>query len=124
MEPDGTQGNPAGIPTTSDAPGTNALASLTPVKEKKTAEELASMIRQDLSEVDACPRRGVNVTVYGLNPWNSMLTFGVDAGPVHNKAYLQSFCDIITERCGWMTSSSLPSPSSCGWIPTRPEFYQ
>jgi hypothetical protein len=66
--------------------------------EKKTAEELASMIRQDLSEVDACPRRGVNVTVYGLNPWNSMLTFGVDAGPVHNKAYLQSFCDIITER--------------------------
>ena len=98
MEPDGTQGNPAGIPTTSDAPGTNALASLTPVKEKKTAEGLASMIRQDLSEVDACPRRGVNVTVYGLNPWNSMLTFGVDAGPVHNKAYLQSFCDIITER--------------------------
>src|SRR5258705_3609177 len=98
MEPDGTQRNPAGIPTTSDAPGTNALASLTPVKEKKTAEELASMIRQDLSEVDACPRRGVNVTVYGLNPWNSMLTFGVDAGPVHNKAYLQSFCDIITER--------------------------
>ena len=84
-------------PSTSDAPGTNALASLTPVKEKKTAEELASMIRQDVSEVDACPSRGVNVTVYGLNPWNSMLTFGVDAGPVHNKAYLQSFCDIITE---------------------------
>ena len=89
MESDGRQGNPAGIPTTSDAPGNNALASLTPVKEKETAEELASMIRQDLSEVDACPRRGVNVTVYGLNPWNSTLTFGVDAGPVHNKAYLQ-----------------------------------
>jgi hypothetical protein len=97
-ESDGRQGNPAGIPTTSDAPGNSALASLTPVKEKKTAEELASMIRQDLSEVDACPRRGVNVTVYGFNPWNSMLTFGVDAGPVHNKAHLQSFCDIITER--------------------------
>ena len=93
---DGTQGNPAGIPTTSDAPGNNA--SLTPVKEKKTAEELASMIRQDLSEVDACPRGGVNVTVYGLNPWNSMLTFGVDAGSVSNKAELQNFCDIITER--------------------------
>jgi hypothetical protein len=56
------------------------------------------MIRQDLGEVNACPdRRGVKVTVYGLNPWNSMLTFGVNAGPVHNKAYLQSF-DIITER--------------------------
>jgi hypothetical protein len=30
--------------------------------------------------------------------WNSMLTFGVDAGPFPNKAGLQSFCDIITER--------------------------
>jgi hypothetical protein len=54
------------------------------------------MIRQDLSGVDGCPRRGVTVTVYGLSPWNSMLTFGVDAGPVPNKADLQSFCDLIT----------------------------
>ena len=38
------------------------------------------------------------MTVYGQNPWNSMLTFSVDAGPVRNKAYLQGFCDIITER--------------------------
>ena len=73
MEPDGTQRNPAGIPTTSDAPGTNALASLTPVKEKKTAEELASMIRQDVSEVDACPSRGVNVTV-----WSQSMEFDAD----------------------------------------------
>src|ERR1700722_15519492 len=61
-------------------------------------EELAAMIRHDLSNVDRRHRRGVIVTVYGLNPWNSMLTFGVDAGPVPNKADLQSFCDIITER--------------------------
>jgi hypothetical protein len=27
-----------------------------------------------------------------------MLTFGVDAGPVPNKAELQSFCNILTER--------------------------
>ena len=38
------------------------------------------------------------MTVYGLDPWNSMLTFGVDAGPVPNKADLQIFFDIITER--------------------------
>ena len=38
------------------------------------------------------------MTVYGLNPWNSLLAFGVDAGPVPNKTDLQSFCDIITER--------------------------
>jgi hypothetical protein len=51
-----------------------------------------------LSQIEAYPKQGVEVTVYGLNPWNSMLTFGVDAGPVPNKADLQRFCDIITER--------------------------
>ena len=74
------------------------LAPLHQAKEMKTSEELAAMIRQDMSRVDGCPKRGVAVTVYGLNPWNSMLTFGVDAGPVPNKADLQSFCDLITER--------------------------
>ena len=66
-------------------------------KEKKTAEELAAMILQDLSNMDGCPKRGVTVTVYGI-PWNAMLTFGVAAGPVRNKAELQRFFDIITER--------------------------
>jgi hypothetical protein len=69
-----------------------------PVKQKKTAEELEAMIHQDLSQFEGWPERGVKVTVYGLNPWNSMLTFGVDAGPVHNKTDLQGLCDIITER--------------------------
>lgn len=66
-------------------------------KERKTAEELAAMIHEDLSKVDGCPERGVTVTVYGI-PWKSMLTFGVEAGPVRNKAELQQFCAIITER--------------------------
>src|SRR6266566_2650248 len=74
------------------------LAPANPVKQKKTAEELAAMINQDLSQIEGCPARGLKVTVYGLNPWNSPLTFGVDAGPVPNKTDLQSFCDIITER--------------------------
>ena len=69
-----------------------------PVKKTKTIEELAAMIHQDLSNIEGCPKRGVNVTVYGLNPWNSLLTFGVDAGSVPNKTDLQSFRDIITER--------------------------
>jgi hypothetical protein len=72
--------------------------SANPVKQTKTIEELAAMIHQDLSQIEGCPERGVKVTVYGLNPWNSMLTFGVDAGSVPNKTDLQSFCDIITER--------------------------
>jgi len=98
MGSDGTKGVPAGVPTASDAVENHGLAPVTPAKEKRTAEQLAAMIGQDLSKVDGFPRRGVTVTVYGLNPWNSMLTFGVDAGPVRNKAELQEFCDIITER--------------------------
>jgi len=69
-----------------------------PVKQTKTDEELAAMIHQDLSQIEGCPQAGVKVTVYGLSPWNCLLTFGVDAGPVHNRAELQGFCDIITRR--------------------------
>ena len=68
-----------------------------PKKEAKTAEELAAMIREDLSNVDGCPERGVTVTVYGI-PWRAMLMFGPAAGPVRNKAELQKFFEIITER--------------------------
>jgi hypothetical protein len=63
----------------------------------KTAEELAAMIREDLSRMDGCPKRGITVTVYGI-PWKSMLSFGVAAGPVRNKAELERFFEIITER--------------------------
>ena len=66
-------------------------------KETKTAEELVAMIREDMSKVDGCPDRGIVVTVYGI-PWRAMLSFGVAAGPVRNKAALQRFFDIITER--------------------------
>src|SRR6266436_4482369 len=69
-----------------------------PIEANGCLEELAAMIHQDLSQVEGCPKQGVKVTVYGLNPWNSLLTFGVEAGPVPNKTDLQSFCDIITER--------------------------
>lgn len=66
-------------------------------KQTKTAEELAAMILQDLSKADGCPKRAVNVTVYGM-PWNAMLMFGAAAGPVQNKAELQQFFQIIKER--------------------------
>lgn len=67
------------------------------IKQTKTAEELEAMILGDLSKKDGCPQSGITVTVYGI-PWKSMLTFGTAAGPVRNKAELQRFCDIITER--------------------------
>jgi hypothetical protein len=68
-----------------------------PSKQIRTAEELAAMILEDLRNVDGCPERGVNVTVYGI-PWNAMLMFGAAAGPVRNKAELQKFFEIIKER--------------------------
>ena len=69
-----------------------------PTKQKKTPDELAAMIHHDLSQIEGCPQRGIKVTVYGLNPWNAMLTFGVDSGPVPNKADLQALSEVITER--------------------------
>ena len=66
-------------------------------KQTKTAEELEAMILEDLKNVEGCAQSGITVTVYGI-PWKSMLMFGAAAGPVRNKAELQRFCDIITER--------------------------
>jgi hypothetical protein len=69
----------------------------THTRQTKTAEELAAMIHEDLSKIDGCPKRGVNVTVYGL-PWNAMRMFGAAAGPVRNKDELKRFFEIIVER--------------------------
>ena len=55
------------------------------------------MIHDDLSAMDGCPNRGVVVTVYGI-PWTAMLRFEVAAGAVRNKAELQMFFEVITER--------------------------
>ena len=90
-----TKGDPVDIPASPDARENPRLSPTIPAKEKKTAEELATMIHHDLSEIEGCPERGVSVTVYGLSPWNSLLTFGVDAGPVPNSPDLQAFCEII-----------------------------
>ena len=66
-------------------------------KETKTAEEPERRILEDLRNMGGCPECGVSVTVYGI-PWNAMLTFGAEAGPVRNKAELKKFLEIITER--------------------------
>jgi hypothetical protein len=95
---DANEGGPSDVTTSSDDLDKPGLALPIPKKEKKTAEELAAMIHDDLSMIEGCPRRGVNVTVYGLNPWNSMLMFGVEAGPVRNKVELQGLYEVITER--------------------------
>jgi hypothetical protein len=86
---------PRPVPTGAQNPG---LPHNAPVKETKTADDLATMILNDLKANKQCPMAGMNVTVYGSSPWNSWLSFAAAAGPVRNKAELQEFCDIITER--------------------------
>ena len=85
-------------PALPSAPASVGLTRIASAKDKKSADELAAMILDDLSRVQGCPKRGVKIAVYGSNPWNSWLSFGADAGPVPNKAELQNFCGIITER--------------------------
>jgi len=89
------EAQPPPLPTEPANPG---LLHTPQAKATKSADELAAMILADLREIEGCPKAGVNVTVYGSNPWNSWLSFGGAAGPVNNKAELQSFCEIITER--------------------------
>jgi hypothetical protein len=92
------EGQIADVPPASDVRESHGLPLPTRAKEKRNAEELAAMIHHDLSQIEGCPQRGLKVTVYGLNPWNAMLTFGVDCGPVPNKADLLTLFDAITER--------------------------
>lgn len=56
------------------------------------------MILADLRNIGECPQDGVRIVGYGSNSSNAWLSFGVGNGPVYNRAELQSFCDIITER--------------------------
>jgi hypothetical protein len=80
------------------APVNIGLLPPSPVRETKSADELAAMILADLQKVNGCPAAGITVTVYGSNPWNCWLHFGGAAGPLHTKAELQKFCDIFTDR--------------------------
>ena len=61
-------------------------------KERKTADELAAMIHEDISKMDGCPKHRVK------GPSRAMLSFGAAAGPVRNRAELQKFFEIINER--------------------------
>ena len=67
-------------------------------RETKRAEELQAMILEDLSKMDDCPQSGVTVTVCGI-PWKSMLMFGSAAGPVRNKAELQTSSLSVSNDC-------------------------
>ena len=67
-----------------------------PVKQMKTVEELAAIVRQDLSQIEGCPtgrRQGDRLRSQPMelsaNIWRA------DAGPVHNRAELPGLFDVI-----------------------------
>jgi hypothetical protein len=65
--PDETvQRQPPAIPPVQSEPAFPDLQHHAPVKELKTANDLAAMIINDLQQVNGCPVAGVNVTVHGL----------------------------------------------------------
>ena len=47
------------------APKSSGLTPAARTKGRKTANELAAMILDDLRQIEGCPKRGVRVTVYG-----------------------------------------------------------
>jgi hypothetical protein len=46
--------------------------------------EMAEMILRALSARSDCPKHGLEVTVYGVRPWNAMLRITPAAGPIRN----------------------------------------
>lgn len=68
------------------------------------------MLELDLKQLKNCPKDGVKVFVYGI-PWKALLMFSAEAGPVRNRAELQSYFDALVERlrCPIATLSPLSS---------------
>jgi hypothetical protein len=67
-------------------------------KQTKTTEELAAMIEADLAKHPECPRRGFQVTVYGMTLWRAMLTIKPAAGPVRNPQEWRDLTEELADR--------------------------
>lgn len=68
--PNGTSQNAAPMP-----PRVLERAAAVPGKRTVTAEYLQTVILAGLQEIDGFPRSSVLITVYGVRPWNAMITF-------------------------------------------------
>jgi len=68
--PNGTSQDAASMP-----PGVPERAAAVSGKRTVTAEYLQTVILAGLQEIDGFPRSSVLITVYGVRPWNAMITF-------------------------------------------------
>jgi hypothetical protein len=46
-----------------------------PTKRTVTTEHLQKLVLAGLQEIEGFPKTGVSITVYGVRPWNAMMTF-------------------------------------------------
>jgi hypothetical protein len=67
-------------------------------KQTKTAAELAELIEADLARHPHCPRKGLQVTVYGTTLWRAMLTITPAAGPLRNPQEWRDLTEELAER--------------------------
>lgn len=76
----------------------NAPASALAAKELKLASELAALIEHDLTQSPGCPSEGLRVTIYGVTPWQAMLTIGPRAGAVREPQKWRDLTRTIADR--------------------------
>jgi hypothetical protein len=67
-------------------------------KQTKTAAELAELIEADLAQHPHCPRKGLQVTVYGSTLWRAMLMITPAAGPLRNPQEWRDLTEELAER--------------------------
>jgi hypothetical protein len=89
---------PGGQPEEAEVlPITTIVQEGTP-KRTVTPEHLQGLILAGLQKVEEFPKDGVSITVYGLKPWNAMITFA--PGSVSSKTaatYRQMLPQLIEE---------------------------
>ncbi len=95
--------DPPPVPVEAPAPEIEVEArpespDVAPLKETRTAAELARMIEADLAKHPQCPRQGFVVTVYGTMLWRAMLTITPAAGPVRDPQEWRDLTEELAER--------------------------
>jgi hypothetical protein len=67
-------------------------------RQFRTANEMVDTILNALRTVDGFPERGFVITVYGMNPWNAMLTIKPEAGRIKHPQQWQERVQEIAVR--------------------------
>jgi hypothetical protein len=65
-------------------------------KQIRSADQIHAFILSAMLEIPDFPKKGVAITVYGLSPWNAVLTFAPGSTSSKNAgAYRDALSDIV-----------------------------